>query len=164
MTTRCDDSQTPSFGLTIIEVPAEELSNSSKVSNQSSSDYVSVSQRPISPATGCSNATLPVMTDTTSCKRNSTDKSKQEKAKAKKKSAEDVYALQCAVLEKELEKNNLQIELLNILLTHVERQREKRNSLLLICFLRCYIIDSDWFSSMLIEIGLSSYNSVYTFN
>ncbi|XP_065922100.1 uncharacterized protein [Magallana gigas] len=124
MTARCDDSQTPSFGLTIIEVPAEELSNSSKVSNQSSSDYVSVSQRPISPATGCSNATPPVMTDTTSCKRNSTDKSKQEKAKPKKKSAEDVYALQCAVLEKELEKNNLQIEFLNILLRKAKREEE----------------------------------------
>lgn len=80
----------------------------------------------MSPATGCSNATLPapVMTDSTSCKRNSTDKSKQEKAKAKKKTAEDVYALQCAVLEKELKKNNLQIELLNILLTKAKREEE----------------------------------------
>lgn len=33
LTTGSEDSQTPAFGLTIIEVPAEELSNSSKVSN-----------------------------------------------------------------------------------------------------------------------------------
>lgn len=46
------------------------------------------------------------------------------RAKPKKKSAEDVYALQCAVLEKELEKNNLQIEFLNILLRKAKREEE----------------------------------------
>lgn len=35
----------------------------------------------------------------------------------KKKTAEDVYTLQCAVLEKELEKNTLQVDLLRKLLS-----------------------------------------------
>ena len=42
--------------------------------------------------------------------------------KPKRKNAEDVYELQCVVLERELQKNNLQIELLELLLKKAKRE------------------------------------------
>ena len=42
--------------------------------------------------------------------------------KPKRKNAEDVYELQCVVLERELQKNNLQIELFELLLKKAKRE------------------------------------------
>ncbi|CAC5382439.1 unnamed protein product [Mytilus coruscus] len=60
------------------------------------------------------NATCPGPSSSASSqsKRSSSSCSIQPTPSKKKKRAEDVYALQCAVLEKELEKNTLQVDLL----------------------------------------------------
>ncbi|CAC5361721.1 unnamed protein product [Mytilus coruscus] len=57
--------------------------------------------------------TCPVADDAEGTDRNAMSRSNvQPTPSKKKKTAEDVYALQCAVLEKELEKNTLQVDLL----------------------------------------------------
>ncbi|CAC5385139.1 unnamed protein product [Mytilus coruscus] len=65
------------------------------------------------------NATCPGPSSSASSqsKRSSSSCSVQPTPSKKKKTAEDVYALQCAVLEKELEKNTLQVDLLKKLLS-----------------------------------------------
>ncbi|CAG2198670.1 unnamed protein product [Mytilus edulis] len=68
--------------------------------------------------------TCPVADDTEGTDRNATCPGPSSSASShiqqtpskKKKTAEDVYALQCAVLEKELETNTLQVDLLRKLL------------------------------------------------
>ncbi|XP_078330806.1 uncharacterized protein LOC111099434, partial [Crassostrea virginica] len=102
--------QAPYIGLNIVEVPSAE-------------DFYQA-QRLNSPETGCSNATLPEMTaETASVTVTETiNKSKKDKNKPKRKNAEDVYELQCVVLERELQKNNLQIELFELLLKKAKRE------------------------------------------
>ncbi|VDI13404.1 Hypothetical predicted protein [Mytilus galloprovincialis] len=59
----------------------------------------------------------PSISASSQSKRSSSSCSIQQTPIKKKKTAEDVYTLQCAVLEKELEKNTLQVDLLRKLLS-----------------------------------------------
>ncbi|XP_063438385.1 uncharacterized protein LOC134719308 [Mytilus trossulus] len=59
----------------------------------------------------------PSISASSQSKRSSKSCSIQQTPSKKKKTAEDVYTLQCAVLEKELEKNTLQVDLLRKLLS-----------------------------------------------
>ncbi|XP_063438323.1 uncharacterized protein LOC134719248 [Mytilus trossulus] len=59
----------------------------------------------------------PSISASSQAKRSSSSCSIQQTPSKKKKTAEDVYTLQCAVLEKELEKNTLQVDLLRKLLS-----------------------------------------------